>query len=254
MVVIELPPILEAAEAQVLAAAADRVVLILERGVTLGPDALKARKILEGVGATIAGVIVVDPDAASPRTVEMLEAIHVDEPRSVEAVGNAEADHDGPGSATDDGPAANGVVTVTAVMNGAVGNGAVTNGAVPQEDQATDGAVGEGEAVGNGAVPEEDQATDGAVGEGEAVGNGAVPEEDQATDGAAISRAVAAAPSVEGADLEGRGAAGVEADGTTADEAPEEDRIDEPDTPSSETVSDRRTAAVVASAQDLRTS
>jgi polysaccharide biosynthesis transport protein len=71
LVVIDAPAIIDAAEAQVICAAADRTILVLEEGITKARDAQEACQLLEQVGATILGVVlsraVDERSARSPR-------------------------------------------------------------------------------------------------------------------------------------------------------------------------------------------
>ncbi|MGQ0574875.1 MAG: Wzz/FepE/Etk N-terminal domain-containing protein [Pseudonocardia sp.] len=57
LVVIDAPPVIEAAEAQVICASADRTILVLEEGVTKGTDAVEARERLERVHVQLLGAV-----------------------------------------------------------------------------------------------------------------------------------------------------------------------------------------------------
>lgn len=57
--VIEAPPVLDAAEAQVVCAAADRTILVVDEGVTRVSDAIEAARSLERAHATVVGVVIV---------------------------------------------------------------------------------------------------------------------------------------------------------------------------------------------------
>ncbi len=58
LVVIEAPPIVDAAEAQVICATADRTVLVVEEDATRAADAVEACQLLEQVEATLLGVVI----------------------------------------------------------------------------------------------------------------------------------------------------------------------------------------------------
>lgn len=58
LVVIDVPPVIEAAEAQVLCAVADRTLLVVEEDVTHAADAIEARRRLDQVKATLLGVVI----------------------------------------------------------------------------------------------------------------------------------------------------------------------------------------------------
>lgn len=60
LVVIESPPINEAAEGQVVCATADRVVLVIEQNATRAPDAAEATRMLDQVDATVLGVVMTE--------------------------------------------------------------------------------------------------------------------------------------------------------------------------------------------------
>lgn len=57
LVVIDAPPVIEAAEAQVICASADRTILVLEEGVTKSSDAVEARQRLERVHVQLLGAV-----------------------------------------------------------------------------------------------------------------------------------------------------------------------------------------------------
>lgn len=57
LVVIDAPPVIEAAEAQVICASADRTILVLEEGVTKASDAVEARERLERVHVQLLGAV-----------------------------------------------------------------------------------------------------------------------------------------------------------------------------------------------------
>lgn len=61
LVVLVAPPLLEASEGQVVCAAADQVILVVERGVSSTADAREALTLLRDVRAPVAGVVVDDP-------------------------------------------------------------------------------------------------------------------------------------------------------------------------------------------------
>ncbi|MEN0139110.1 MAG: hypothetical protein AAGC80_28425 [Rhodococcus sp. (in: high G+C Gram-positive bacteria)] len=61
MVVIEAPPITEAAEAQVICAAADAVLLVVERGTTRVPETAEACRLLGQVESRLLGAVIIDP-------------------------------------------------------------------------------------------------------------------------------------------------------------------------------------------------
>lgn len=63
LVIIEAPPINDAAESQVLCAAADRVVLVIEQNTTRAADAAEACRLLEQVDATVLGAVMTGPGA-----------------------------------------------------------------------------------------------------------------------------------------------------------------------------------------------
>lgn len=64
LVVIDAPPIIDAAESQVICAAADRTILVIEEGVTRASDAAEACELLDQVGATLLGVVIARPAGA----------------------------------------------------------------------------------------------------------------------------------------------------------------------------------------------
>ncbi|MBC2642972.1 MULTISPECIES: hypothetical protein [unclassified Rhodococcus (in: high G+C Gram-positive bacteria)] len=68
VVVVEAPPITEAAEAQVMCAAADAVVLVVERGTTRVPETVEACRLLGQVGSRLLGAVIIDP-RCTPRSV-----------------------------------------------------------------------------------------------------------------------------------------------------------------------------------------
>jgi len=57
LVVIDAPPVIEAAESQVICASADRTILVLEEGVTRATDAVEARERLERVHVQLLGAV-----------------------------------------------------------------------------------------------------------------------------------------------------------------------------------------------------
>ncbi|MGE3285941.1 MAG: hypothetical protein AB7J32_07530 [Pseudonocardia sp.] len=57
LVVIDAPPVIEAAEAQVICASADRTILVIEEGVTRSADAVEARERLERVHVQLLGAV-----------------------------------------------------------------------------------------------------------------------------------------------------------------------------------------------------
>jgi polysaccharide biosynthesis transport protein len=59
LVVVEAPPIIEAAEGQVICATADRTILVIEEDVTRAGDAVEACQLLEQVEATLLGVVII---------------------------------------------------------------------------------------------------------------------------------------------------------------------------------------------------
>ncbi|SEC17577.1 hypothetical protein [Rhodococcus koreensis] len=64
MVVVEAPPITEAAEAQVICAAADAVVLVVERRRTRVPETVEACRLLGQVESRLLGAVIIDPRCA----------------------------------------------------------------------------------------------------------------------------------------------------------------------------------------------
>lgn len=58
LIVIDAPPIVEAAEAQVICSSADRTILVLEEGATRASDAVEAKERLGRVHAAILGVVI----------------------------------------------------------------------------------------------------------------------------------------------------------------------------------------------------
>ncbi|MDF3303692.1 hypothetical protein P3H15_01555 [Rhodococcus sp. T2V] len=64
LVVVEAPPINEVAEGQVICASVDGVILVFERAVTRGPDAVRACELLDQVDATVLGAVVVESRTA----------------------------------------------------------------------------------------------------------------------------------------------------------------------------------------------
>ncbi|HEY2723622.1 MAG TPA: hypothetical protein VGI84_02940 [Pseudonocardiaceae bacterium] len=63
LVVIEAPGIIDAAEGQVICAAADRTILVIEEDATRAADAAEACQLLEQVEATVLGVVIVGSNA-----------------------------------------------------------------------------------------------------------------------------------------------------------------------------------------------
>lgn len=61
VVVVEAPPITEAAEAQVICAAADAVVLVVERRSTRVPETVEACRLLGQVESRLLGAVIIDP-------------------------------------------------------------------------------------------------------------------------------------------------------------------------------------------------
>ncbi len=61
LVIIESPPINDAAEGQVVCATADRVVLVIEQNATRAADAAEATQLLDQVDATVLGVVMTEP-------------------------------------------------------------------------------------------------------------------------------------------------------------------------------------------------
>ncbi|OUS92456.1 hypothetical protein [Rhodococcus sp. NCIMB 12038] len=95
VVVVEAPPITEAAEAQVICAAADAVVLVVERGTTRVPETVEACRLLGQVESRLLGAVIIDPrctrpTAPTPPTDESAESADSDE--SAELDESAETD------------------------------------------------------------------------------------------------------------------------------------------------------------------
>jgi len=67
VVVVEAPPLTEAAEAQVMCASADAVVLVVERGTTRVPETVEACRLLGQVESRLLGAVIIDPRCA-PRS------------------------------------------------------------------------------------------------------------------------------------------------------------------------------------------
>jgi Mrp family chromosome partitioning ATPase len=67
LVVIEAPSIIEAAEGQVICAAADRTILVVEENATRAGDAAEACQILEQVEATVLGVVIIESPSGRSR-------------------------------------------------------------------------------------------------------------------------------------------------------------------------------------------
>lgn len=61
LIVIDAPPIVEAAEAQVICSSADRTILVVDEGVTRGADAVEAKERLDRVHADVLGVVIGQP-------------------------------------------------------------------------------------------------------------------------------------------------------------------------------------------------
>jgi capsular polysaccharide biosynthesis protein len=61
LIVIEAPPVNEAAESQIICAAADQTVLVVEKGITRGSDGSRACESLTQVGASMLGVVLGRP-------------------------------------------------------------------------------------------------------------------------------------------------------------------------------------------------
>ena len=90
LVVIESPPIIEAAEGQVVCTTADRVILVIEENATRTADAAEACQLLEQVNATLLGVVITGSgsgsgspppiDSADPRASRTLGATEPKEP------------------------------------------------------------------------------------------------------------------------------------------------------------------------------
>ncbi|MGH4012318.1 MAG: hypothetical protein ACRDTH_29845 [Pseudonocardiaceae bacterium] len=66
LIVIQVPPITEAAEAQVICAAADRTILVIEDSATRVTDAVEACQMLEQVEASILGVVLTGAHREAP--------------------------------------------------------------------------------------------------------------------------------------------------------------------------------------------
>ncbi|MFF2107816.1 hypothetical protein [Rhodococcus koreensis] len=64
LVVVEAPPINEVAEGQVICASVDGVILVFERAVTRGPEAVRACELLDQIDATVLGAVVVESRTA----------------------------------------------------------------------------------------------------------------------------------------------------------------------------------------------
>lgn len=62
LIVIDAPPIVEAAEAQVICASADRTILVVEEGDTRASDAVEARERLDRVHADVLGAVIGEAD------------------------------------------------------------------------------------------------------------------------------------------------------------------------------------------------
>lgn len=69
LVVLEAPPVLEVPESQVVCAAADRVLLVLEQGMTRWGDAREAIRLLGQVHAPLTGVVIDKPQFGESREV-----------------------------------------------------------------------------------------------------------------------------------------------------------------------------------------
>ncbi|TQM43081.1 Mrp family chromosome partitioning ATPase [Pseudonocardia cypriaca] len=69
LAVLDAPPLLEAPESQIVCAAADRVLLVLERDTTTWSDAGEALRLLGQVDATVTGIVLDEPHFDSPREV-----------------------------------------------------------------------------------------------------------------------------------------------------------------------------------------
>jgi Mrp family chromosome partitioning ATPase/capsular polysaccharide biosynthesis protein len=61
LIVIEAPPVNEAAESQIICAAADQTVLVVEEGMTRGSDGSRACELLTQVGASVLGAVLGHP-------------------------------------------------------------------------------------------------------------------------------------------------------------------------------------------------
>ena len=61
LIVIEAPPVNEAAESQIICAAADQTVLVVEEGITRGSDGSRACELLTQVGASMLGAVLGRP-------------------------------------------------------------------------------------------------------------------------------------------------------------------------------------------------
>lgn len=64
LVVVEAPPINEVAEAQVICASVDGVIVVFEKAVTRGPEAVRACEFLAQVDATVLGAVVIESRTA----------------------------------------------------------------------------------------------------------------------------------------------------------------------------------------------
>ena len=67
LLVIDAPPIREAAESQVICQAADRTIIVATAGITQSTDVAEAAQLLEQVGASVLGVVLVGASAEASR-------------------------------------------------------------------------------------------------------------------------------------------------------------------------------------------
>ncbi|HEX2301075.1 MAG TPA: hypothetical protein VHH34_21630, partial [Pseudonocardiaceae bacterium] len=76
LVVIETPPIIEAAEGQVICSTADRTILVIEESATRARDAAEACQLLEQVEASVLGVVIIEsPSSRAQPPAERAEPV-----------------------------------------------------------------------------------------------------------------------------------------------------------------------------------
>ena len=89
LVVLDAPPVIEAAESQIVCATADSTIVVVDEGVTRGSDAGDACRLLASVHASVIGVVIVQPLRGAPRDDEPLQPPPPDQAAQPRAVGRA---------------------------------------------------------------------------------------------------------------------------------------------------------------------
>lgn len=131
LVVIEAPALLDAAEGRAICAAATRTILVIEEGVTGAEDATAACELLEQVGATVLGAVIVGKHVDGPSVLA-----GCDPPAALTTVAPTPQPEDHPDPGTTAGPA----MTTTPADDLAVGTSGARSPAELVSVAATDAA------------------------------------------------------------------------------------------------------------------